>query len=759
MPSILPINLNDLLHLSSIESARVEFKASWDEKTTGPQTVKTICAFANDFQNLNGGYIVIGVGQRDGAAALPPNGLTAAEVEAAQNWIRGRCNTIAPVVQPTLSPELVDGKHILVVWVPASRERPHQVPDGTKEGRRRFYIRLGSETVDADTQPELKTQLLQLTARVPFDNQRARDASVQDIRETKVREFLHDIGSGLLDMEDSRQMYRNLGIAEPVNGHDAPRNIGLLFFSQNPERWFPGARIDVVRFAEGAEGDVIEEKLFRRRPVHEQLRDCLAYLDGLSTRQIQKLPDQAEALHSVSYPAVAIREALANAIQHRSYEAEWHAATKVYIYPDRMEITSYPGPAPGIEPAQLEAPGNMPAIQERNGRIAEFLKELKLAEGRGTGIPKLRRAMRLNGSPPPRFDFDAARSYFRVTLPVHPGDHGLPERKGEGNAVGVGQRLEPTSPTPTPSSPALDKLDAEIAAALAAPEASPFKLALCHDLRLPPTVDAAGLLAAMGALHDLGKQNFAFQRALKSSPIPATSDGKPHAIERAALALCMEAAVRAVDLPAARALCVGPEGLTKLPEKSQIAIAVLMAALFGEVRAVRLDEKSDGEGRVTARHVVAEDLIDLDALPFAPLEQEQALADAVAASVDRLYAKQAPGQQKSRRELDGLYGQIRFAVAQQREVEGRHFRFVVSEDKTDLKVNEAKWLALCRRTGIPLTRIVADDVHLDAPLGIAPAVLETLFVQTLHYLRQAKEERAAPAAAPGQLGSPGTAIG
>lgn len=28
--------------------------------------------------------------------------------------------------------------------------------------------------------------------------------------------------------------------------------------------------------------------------------------------------------------------------------------------------------------------------------------------------------MQQNGSPPPRFDFDEARSYFRVTLPVHP---------------------------------------------------------------------------------------------------------------------------------------------------------------------------------------------------------------------------------------------------------------------------------------------------------------------------------------------------
>ena len=58
MSAILPINVDELLHGRSIESVRVEFKASWNPDTTGVQVLKTICAFANDYQNLNGGYIV-----------------------------------------------------------------------------------------------------------------------------------------------------------------------------------------------------------------------------------------------------------------------------------------------------------------------------------------------------------------------------------------------------------------------------------------------------------------------------------------------------------------------------------------------------------------------------------------------------------------------------------------------------------------------------------------------------------------------------
>ena len=179
MASILPVNVSDLLHFRSVESPRIEFKVSWDEKTTGAQVIRSICAFANDFQNLNGGYIAIGVGEENGLAVFPPKGLTPVEIEQAQQWIRGRCNTIDPVYQPVISPEVVDGRHILVIWTPGSQVRPHQAPESSEKGAaRKYYIRLGSSTVDADSQADLKTQLIQLTARVPFDDRRALQASV-----------------------------------------------------------------------------------------------------------------------------------------------------------------------------------------------------------------------------------------------------------------------------------------------------------------------------------------------------------------------------------------------------------------------------------------------------------------------------------------------------------------------------------------------------------------------------------------------------
>ena len=73
--SNLRINLDDLLHARTVESERIEFKATWDRRVTGYQVLKTICAFANDLRRHGSGYIILGVAERDGRAELPPRGL------------------------------------------------------------------------------------------------------------------------------------------------------------------------------------------------------------------------------------------------------------------------------------------------------------------------------------------------------------------------------------------------------------------------------------------------------------------------------------------------------------------------------------------------------------------------------------------------------------------------------------------------------------------------------------------------------------
>ncbi len=416
MGAILPINLDNLLHCRSVESERVEFEGSWDPRTTGPQVLRTICAFANDYHNLNGGYVVIGVEEQAGRAVLPPSGLSAGEIETARKWVRGNCNRLDPPYHPILSPETVGDRLILVVWAPASEMRPHRARG---IGGERFWVRLGSETVDAERRGGLLRGVVEQTARVPWDDRRAPDAQVEDLRGAKVREYLRDVRSGLLDEPSEENVYRRMRITMKVNDREVPRNAGLLFFSKDPAEWFRGAKIEVVQCAADRAGDVQEERIFGGALV-DQLRDCLNYLENFSAFHLQKQRHRSQVRGWVSYPLPALRETLVNAVYHRGYDVDQPEPTKVYLYPDRIEVISYPGPVAGIEARHLLPDAEVRAAPARNRRIGEFLKELGLAEGRLTGLRKVFQAMETNGSPSPRFDFDEQRTYFQATLPAHP---------------------------------------------------------------------------------------------------------------------------------------------------------------------------------------------------------------------------------------------------------------------------------------------------------------------------------------------------
>ena len=77
----------------------------------------------------------------------------------------------------------------------------------------------------------------------------------------------------------------------------------------------------------------------------------------------------------------------------------------------------------------------------RNRRIGEFLRELDMTEGRSTGIPKILKEMRANGSPAPLFETDDDRLTFVIHLPRHP----LAIDKASSTAQVTGDVTEPVA--------------------------------------------------------------------------------------------------------------------------------------------------------------------------------------------------------------------------------------------------------------------------------------------------------------------------
>jgi len=413
----LPININDLLHGKSVEWERLEFKAGWNPL----DVLHSICAFANDFHNLGGGYIVVGVAEKDGRPELPPVGLNPASFDAVQKEILSLgYSSIQPAYHPVVAPCIIDGASILVIWVPGGQTRPYKAKLGLGKDNKdyAYFIRKQSSTVRAKGAEEV--ELLSLAATVPFDDRVNQAARVEDLSHELMRELLVEVGSDLAAeaekltvLELGRQMHIVGGPTEAP----FPLNVGLLFFNEDPRKFFPATQIDVVYFPEGAAGDTFIEKSFHG-PLHRMVREALDYIERNYISEIViKHTGKAEATRVKNFPFDAIEEALVNAVYHRSYEER--EPVEVRIYTNELVVLSYPGPDRSVQLDQLRR-GRAMARRYRNRRIGEFLKELSLTEGRSTGIPKILRAMAANGSPPPDFETDEDHSYFLVRLPAHP---------------------------------------------------------------------------------------------------------------------------------------------------------------------------------------------------------------------------------------------------------------------------------------------------------------------------------------------------
>ena len=112
--SKLPINLHDLLRQRTVEGERIEYKAVWNPDAI----IRTLCAFANDFENLGGGYVVIGQDcDANGQPVFPPVGLADNQLDKIQQELLAACQLIQPQYFPVLSIEEVEGRKLIEVSI------------------------------------------------------------------------------------------------------------------------------------------------------------------------------------------------------------------------------------------------------------------------------------------------------------------------------------------------------------------------------------------------------------------------------------------------------------------------------------------------------------------------------------------------------------------------------------------------------------------------------------------------------------------
>ena len=413
----LPISIDALIKQQIVENTRLDYKRDWNPE----DIIHSICAFANDIDNWGGGYIIVGIEEENGMPKFPIAGLSKDSLDIINKELLQYCNEISPRYLPVVEQVQFDGKEIIVIWCPGGEARPYKAPDHVyyKKGDKKefsYYIRKMSNSIKANQLEE--KELMLLSNNVPYDDRVNYQAKIPDLKSSLIQEFLNEVGSDLYQPSLSKTV-EEVGTDMRIIGGPTelrkPLNVGLMFFNDAPDRFFPYARIEVVDKPDPT-GEGMTEKIFTG-PLDRQLKDSLSYIKNYIIKEkISKVSDAAEAIRIYNYPYAAVEEALCNAVYHKSYQIG--EPVTVMITPEKMEITSLPGPDRTITDEDLKN-FHLVSKRYRNRRIGDFLKELKLIEGRNTGIPTILRALKNNGSDAPVFETDEERSFFTITIPVN----------------------------------------------------------------------------------------------------------------------------------------------------------------------------------------------------------------------------------------------------------------------------------------------------------------------------------------------------
>lgn len=408
----------DLLQeLSALdESHRIEAKQA---RQIDRSVMETICAFANE-PGLGGGYLLLGV-SRDPqdlfTNAYQIDGIE--QPDKLQSDLASQCASVFNrPLRPRVSVEEVGGKTVVVVYVPeaAPTEKPIFLQ---KLGLPRGAFRRVGPTDQEGTEDDL-VALYAGHQIDTFDAALLTDADMSDIDPAAIDDYRQLRRAINPDAEElawsNDDLLRSLGCAKRDGGALKPTVAGIVLFGTTMalRRCFPMMRIDYIRVPgrQWVENpDHRFDTLEIRAPLFTAIRRAT---NTVRDELIQSfsLPEGALAREDEpTLPLRVIREAIVNAVMHRSYRI--HGAIQIIRYANRLEIRN-PGHSIKAE-EQLGEPGS----ETRNPRIAAALHEVNIAETKGSGIRAMRELMLAHDLLPPTFESSRRPDQFVATFLFH----------------------------------------------------------------------------------------------------------------------------------------------------------------------------------------------------------------------------------------------------------------------------------------------------------------------------------------------------
>jgi len=223
-----------------------------------------------------------------------------------------------------------------------------------------------------------------------------------DFDEQSFEKFLEkaDITNNL----DTEKLLLNLEVAKKKGRETQFTNAGVLMFAKNPKQFFIQAEIICGVYESKERADLRDRKVIEK-PIISAIPEAEQFILNNINKKI--IIEELTRKRVPEIPIEALREAIVNAVMHTDY----HKVTEsiqIDIFPEKIEIRNPGGLVKGMRKEDLGKKS-----KRRNPNIANILDKTAYAERMGTGINKMKKAMKKADLPEPEFD---TNSHFQITL-------------------------------------------------------------------------------------------------------------------------------------------------------------------------------------------------------------------------------------------------------------------------------------------------------------------------------------------------------
>jgi ATP-dependent DNA helicase RecG len=360
--------------IQSGEGYTIEWK-----RNVNSDLAKEMVAFANS----SGGRIFVGIDDEGKTTGVKIT-----------NELRSQVQAIAHDCDPSIVLELEAAGNVLVVHVPEGKNKPYRCTNG-------FYIRNGANSEKLSTSSI--RDFFNEHGRIHFDEMPFPKVGYpKGVDKDAVRNFM-----ALLDLAKPivpDHLLRNLGVLNQDHSSPVLNGAGVLCFAKEPTRYIPQSSVTCVAYKDNTKVDIIDKKTFEFNVI-DNIDESLAFLKRHLNLAFEIKSKQR--VEKLEIPEVALREAVVNAVAHRDY-SEKGATVMIEVFNDRIEISN-----PGGLPKGLDKKDFGKRTLARNPLLASLLNRAGYIEKLGTGIERMRSAMKNEGLAVPSFQFD---HFFTVTF-------------------------------------------------------------------------------------------------------------------------------------------------------------------------------------------------------------------------------------------------------------------------------------------------------------------------------------------------------